>query len=278
VQVPVCPTLPTATHVLAEGHEIPSRSSPPGLTDVQVVPPFVVISPDPEPTATQVVVEAHDTASSDEGLVGVFSSVQVAPPFVVPMATGVPFSVAVDPTAVQSVAEGHEMPSRVSTPEGAFSAVQLAPSLVVPSMMSAATPAVPTPTQLVPLPHEIAVKGSGVCAKFWSACHDPGGLAADAGVWVGTVSVERAPAAIPATTARQVAPQRNRYARPIPRRSPVIPEPRSMAITPGEEVYLTPALKGTRLNLPRMVSPQTPMRWSCPRDGDAASGAIRAVP
>jgi hypothetical protein len=109
LHVPICPTLPTATHALVEGHEIPSRS-PPGLTELQVVPPFVVIIPDPEPTATQVVVEAHDTASSVEGLVGVFSSVQVAPPFVVPMATGVPPSVAVDPTAVQSVAEGQEMP------------------------------------------------------------------------------------------------------------------------------------------------------------------------
>ena len=106
---PVCSALPTATHVLVEGQEIPTRS-PPGLTEVHVVPPFVVISPDPKPTATQVVVEAHDTASRIEGLVGVFSSVQVAPPLVVPMATGVPYSVAVDPTAVQSAAEGQEMP------------------------------------------------------------------------------------------------------------------------------------------------------------------------
>ena len=128
-------------------------------------------------------------------------------------------------------------------------------------MTSASTPAVPTPMQSVPLPHEIAVKGSDVCAKFLSACHDPGGLAADAGVWAGTVSVERAPAPMPATTARQAAPQRNRCARPNPRRSRAAREPRSMAITPGEEVQLTPFATRTRPYCLRSYPAPTPTRW-----------------
>jgi hypothetical protein len=71
----------------------------------------------PPPTATQSVVEGHETPVR-LAAAGVSSIVHTAPPFVVAMAT--PEFELVPPTARQSTGEGHEIPATALTAVGRF--------------------------------------------------------------------------------------------------------------------------------------------------------------
>jgi hypothetical protein len=82
-----------------------------GARSNAVLVPMII----PPPTATQSVVEAHETRARP-ATPDVFSIVQIDPPFVVAIAT--PEFELVLPTATQSADEGHEMPARALTALG----------------------------------------------------------------------------------------------------------------------------------------------------------------
>jgi hypothetical protein len=104
------------------------------------MPPLVVVMMVPEPTATQSVVDPHDTA--DTALTELLSmrALQTAPPSVVRAATAE--SELSLPTATQSEVEAHETAARAETSPGTVSVVQASPPLTV-----IAADADPTATQ-----------------------------------------------------------------------------------------------------------------------------------
>jgi hypothetical protein len=122
---------PTATQSDVDGQEIPVRKTWPSgrLRLFHDVPPSVVVMIVPEPTATQSVVDPHDTA--DTALTELLSmrALQTAPPSVVRAATAE--SELFLPTATQSAVDGHEIPARAETLPGTVSVVQASPPLTV---------------------------------------------------------------------------------------------------------------------------------------------------
>ena len=100
------PKPPTAKHVVAEGHETAFNSDTPlgKVPLTHVAPPSVVATAEPCPTATQLLVDAHEMESSSVD--GTDWAFQVTPPSVVSTIMSVPPP---KPSAKHVIAEGHEM-------------------------------------------------------------------------------------------------------------------------------------------------------------------------
>jgi hypothetical protein len=103
------------------------------------------------PTAVQVVVLMQLMDSSVVDPIGVPRSLQVAPPFVVPMRWG--------PVARQVVSLEHEMPVKVVAAAGTVCGTQVVPPLVVDRMMAfGPTDETPTAVQRRESGQEMLVK------------------------------------------------------------------------------------------------------------------------
>jgi hypothetical protein len=84
---------------------------------------------EPYPTASQTLVEAHETLEIPSPPIGRACAVQVDPPSVVPRMTP---REETEPTASQTLVEGHEIPTIPTTPVGRVWGVQVDPPSVVP--------------------------------------------------------------------------------------------------------------------------------------------------
>jgi hypothetical protein len=75
------------------------------LTDLHVAPPSLVVAAFPTPTATQLLVPEHDTASNSGCPVSSDPTLQDVPPS--DDVAAMPFRLTSPPTATQSVDDGH---------------------------------------------------------------------------------------------------------------------------------------------------------------------------
>ena len=106
----------------------------------------------------------HETAVKVPVPGGRFSDVQVVPPSVVPMTTGLPKMP--NPTAVQSVVVGQEIPLRPLTWEGIDSLVH-----AYPAFREVSTESTPAAKQSAVLGHEVEFSVLLPAGGFW-AVHD----------------------------------------------------------------------------------------------------------